>query len=112
MATRTLVEYVDDLDGSGGAKTVTFSLDGAAYEIDLNGRHAREFRKALAPYATSGRPVRQKQAAGRSVQTRERAVRVRMWARNNGYKVGKAGRIPREIEEAFNAALRNTRTLI
>ena len=33
-----------------------------------------------------------------------------MWAKSNGYKVGKAGRIPREVDEAFTAALRNTRT--
>ena len=110
MATKTLVEYVDDLDGSPGAETVRFGLDGTEYEIDLKGKNAKALRKAVAPYAEVGRPVRQKMA-GRSTQTRERAVRVRMWAKSNGYKVGTKGRIPAEIEKAFTAALRNTRTL-
>lgn len=111
LATQTLVEFVDDLDGSPGAETVRFGLDGREYEIDLKGKHAKALRKAVGKFATKGRPVRQK-PAGRTMQTRERAARVRMWARKNGYEVGAKGRIPAEIEAAFNAALRNTRTLI
>ena len=113
MSTKTLIEYVDDLDGSRNAETVRFSLDGREYEIDLNDRHARKFRKAVKPYTAVARPVRQvRQKTGRrTMETRERAVRVRMWARKHGYEVGARGRIPIEVEEAFNAALRNTRTL-
>ena len=72
MATKTLIEYVDDLDGTPGAETVRFSLDGTLYEIDLNGKHAKALRKAVAPFTAAGRPVRPKQAAGRPVATRER----------------------------------------
>ena len=93
MATKTLVEYADDLDGSPGAETVRFGLDGTDYEIDLKGKNAKALRKAVAPYAEVARPVRQK-TVGRPVASRERAIRVRMWARNNGYKVGTEGTHP------------------
>jgi hypothetical protein len=41
---------IDDLDGSAAEGTVRFGLDGTEYEIDLNARHAKELRKALARY--------------------------------------------------------------
>lgn len=111
MSQTLLVTTTDDLDGTEGAATVKFSLDGHVYEIDLTDRHAAEFRSALGPYAASARPVRASQAK-RPVADRERAVKVRSWARSNGYDVGSKGRIPAYVEEAFSAALRNTRTLI
>jgi hypothetical protein len=40
--------FIDDLDGSAAEGTVRFGLDGTEYEIDLNARHARELRDALA----------------------------------------------------------------
>ena len=92
---------MDDLDGSPGAETVRFGLDGTEYEIDLKGKHAKALRKAVGKFAAEGRPVRQK-TAGRTMQTRERAVRVRMWARNNGYTVGTKGRIPAEMEDGVH----------
>jgi hypothetical protein len=111
LATRTLIEYVDDLDGSPGAETIRFSLDGTAYEIDLNGVHAKKFRKTVKPYAAVGRPVREKKPGRRTMASRERGSQVRRWAKENGYKVGEMGRIPYEVQDAFNAALGNTRTL-
>lgn len=103
MATQTLIEYVDDLDGSKGADTIRFSLDGTEYEIDLNGVHAKKFRKAVKPYAAAGRPVR-RPAARRTPQSRDRSGEVRRWARTRGYKVGAKGRIPAEIQRAYAAA--------
>jgi hypothetical protein len=104
LSTKTLIEYVDDLDGSRNAETVRFGLDGREYEIDLNDRHARKFRKAVKPFTTNARAVRRK-TGRRTMETRERAIRVRTWARKHGYEVGARGRIPIEVEEAFNAAL-------
>ena len=46
---------VDALDGSPGAHTVRFGLDGEAYEIDLTDAHAQQFRELLAPYVSAGR---------------------------------------------------------
>ncbi len=37
MVQKTTVQLVDDLDGSEAQETVSFGLDGTAYEIDLTG---------------------------------------------------------------------------
>ena len=39
MAPKTVVTLIDDIDGGGAVRTVTFSLDGRDYEIDLNNSH-------------------------------------------------------------------------
>lgn len=44
MATRIVIELIDDLDGSEATETVRFGLDGADYEIDLAGQNADELR--------------------------------------------------------------------
>ena len=62
MAQRVEVRLTDDLDGtripSGKGETVTFSLDGKSYEIDLTAKNARVLRKALRPYIDAGRPIK------------------------------------------------------
>jgi hypothetical protein len=59
MAQRTLVQLIDDLDGSvipgGMGRTVLFEFDGTSYEIDLTDAHLNELRDALAPYVAAGR---------------------------------------------------------
>ena len=111
MSTKTIIEYTDDIDGSRGAETIRFSLDGTDYEIDLKGVHAKRLRKAVKPYADHARPVRQVRqtatAGRRTTRSRERSSPVRAWARNHGYTVGKKGRLPAEVMEAFNAAQGN-----
>jgi hypothetical protein len=61
MARVTEVTLVDDLDGGKADETVTFSLDGKAFEIDLNAAHASQLRDALAPI--SARPAARRPAA-------------------------------------------------
>lgn len=58
MAQRTVVQLLDDLDGSDitdGGETVSFALDGSSYEIDLGSVHAAELRAALQPFAAAAR---------------------------------------------------------
>ena len=59
MSRRTIVQLVDDLDGSviprGMGRTVPFEFDGTAFEIDLADAHIDELRAALAPYLSAGR---------------------------------------------------------
>ena len=109
MSTKTIIEYTDDLDGSRGAETITFSLDGTDYEIDLKGVNAKRFRRAVKPFAEHARPVRpvRQTAARRTTRSRDRSSEVRTWARDNGYTVGKMGRLPAEVIEAFEAAQGN-----
>ena len=57
MATKHVTHLIDDLDGSvledGAGKTVSFSVDGRAYEIDLSKDNASKLLDAFAPYVLS-----------------------------------------------------------
>ena len=54
MAQKVQVVLVDDLDGGTADETVTFSLDGVSYEIDLTHDNAARLRDLLAPYVGHG----------------------------------------------------------
>ena len=104
---RTVTILEDDLDGSEASETVSFALDGAEYEIDLNDGHANELRSALERFTNAGRktsggrgrPAGRK-SSGSNIDTRA----VRMWALDNGFKVNTRGRIQQEIVEKYQAA--------
>lgn len=109
MAQRTITVLSDDLDGteSDDIRTVRFGLDGATYEIDLSPKNREALEKALSPYLevarrAGGRASTPKKAGGRRDAAQTGAIRE--WARQNGYTVSERGRIPREVEEAYNAA--------
>jgi Lsr2 len=61
LVQQTITIHIDDLDGrhirQGSGGTVSFSLDGIDYEIDLSARHRRELEKALDPYIAAGRKL-------------------------------------------------------
>lgn len=113
MATRTIVEHVDDLTGEPGedVSIVEFSLDSTAYEIDLSSDNAARFRDQLSPYISAGRKVAGKGAKASARQTGgtapakrdpQQTKAIREWARNNGYMISDRGRIPGSVEEAYN----------
>jgi hypothetical protein len=115
MAQKVIVELVDDLDGSASddISTVSFSLDGADYEIDLSESNAEYLRNTLDEYVTAARRVggRIKRNTGgprpstsRPAASREQTKAVRDWARNNGFELADRGRIPSHVIEAFEAA--------
>lgn len=45
----------DDIDGREAVETVSFSLDGTAYMIDLSAPNASNLRDALAPFIDAAR---------------------------------------------------------
>ena len=55
MAQQVNVKFVDDLDGSDAAATVSFGLDGTAYEIDLSDDNAAKLRDSLAVFVGAAR---------------------------------------------------------
>ena len=55
MAQKITVALEDDLDGGPADETVRFGLGSAEYEIDLNKKNARAFRKQLAPFIEHAR---------------------------------------------------------
>lgn len=111
MAQRTQVLLIDDLDGSSAEETVSFGLDGSAYEIDLSATNANELRESLATYVAHGRKAALIRGAGRramsptargssSLDTSD----VRTWARENGYSVNDRGRLASDVLDAYRAA--------
>lgn len=113
MAQKVTVQLVDDLDGGPADETVSFSLDGTAYEIDLSAANATELRDAFARYVGPARRVGGRSAgrsAGRGTSRRRggdtRTAEIREWARANGHKVNERGRIPASIVEAYEQAHR------
>ena len=120
MAQKVIVETVDDLDGSVGEDimTVKFSLDGRAYEIDLNGGNAQKLRDKLAEFIAAGRlahPHRSGTKTGTSVSarntmSRERAHAIREWAQEAGYVIAGRGRISAAVICAYEQAQRELTT--
>lgn len=109
MAQKVQVVLIDDLDGGDADETVTFALDGVAYEIDLNAKNAAALREAFAPWVAHGRRVGGRTRSGgsrRSGTPRSAGGKnseIREWARANGYTVSERGRIPAEVKSAYDA---------
>jgi hypothetical protein len=112
MAQKVLVQLVDDLDGTAAddITTVTFGLDGAAYEIDLTPNNAAKLRNQLdafiqAARRTGGRVKRgTPPKAATPAANREQTKAIRDWARQNGFEVSDRGRMPANVIEAFEEA--------
>ena len=108
MAKKVQVLLVDDVDKESPAdETVTFSLDGISYEIDLTSQNAAKLRDDFAMWIghaerTGGR--RSTSRAGRSAGRKQDLGAVREWARSNGYQVSDRGRISAEVQEAYEKA--------
>jgi hypothetical protein len=107
VAKQTVVNVVDDLDGSGGAHPYTFGWEGKTYEIDLVDPNAQKLEEALQPFIDVSRPV-----GGRaSTRTRQAPVRasrqdnaaIRAWAKERGHQVSDRGRISRTVVDAYHA---------
>jgi len=112
MAQITQVTLVDDLDGGAAAESVTFSLDGKSYEIDLSEKHAAALRDAFAPFVSSARraggsaAARQKTSM-RAGRPREESAAIREWATGNGLDVRPAAAsLPRSSKPTRTAERR------
>ena len=109
MAQKIQTLFIDDLDGSAAEGTVSFGLDGTEYEIDLNEKHARELREALAAYVRAGRRAngvarRPARAGRRAPAGGPSTTEVREWAKAQGIDVKDRGRVPAELVVKFKAA--------
>ncbi|MFL6025377.1 MAG: Lsr2 family protein [Friedmanniella sp.] len=111
MAQKTVVKVYDDIDGTeldGDGQTVSFSLDGASYEIDLGPENARKLQDALSVYVASARRVggmrKGRGAASPAPSSSIDNKAVRAWAEANGLQVSSRGRISQEIIDKYRAA--------
>src|ERR1700710_2410490 len=125
MAQRTIVQLTDDMDGSEASESVSFSLDGTAYVIDLSDTNAAQLRDALAPYVAAARRDsgrgRRRKVTHISSGRRSRGSgdidpkTVRAWAAEHGIAISARGRIPADIvaqyQQAGGWSARSTRPL-
>ncbi len=120
--TVTLLDDLDDLDGSDADGSVEFGLDGVFYEVDLNDTHTKALRKALADYVAHARrsggrrtptrrtrpgnatPASRPSGAAPTAVDREQSQAIREWARSQGLEVSNRGRIPNSVTEAYHQA--------
>ena len=107
MAQRVQYMLVDDIDGTEAVESVSFSLDGVSYEIDLTAANAKKLRNDLAAWVgharrSGGRKSSRK--GGAAGQRRSDLGAVRQWARKNGSQVSDRGRISADILAAYDKA--------
>jgi hypothetical protein len=111
MARKVEVKLVDDIDGTQAAETVAFGVDGTAYEIDLNAKHAKELRSALQQFVDAARrvgrtgPAAPARNRNRTPARNDRAQNkaIRDWAKRRKVELSDRGRIPRTIVEQYEA---------
>jgi nucleoid-associated protein Lsr2 len=107
MATVTITQVVDDIDGTGDASTIRFSIGRSGYEIDLSEENTEKLYAALSPFIAKARkaPAAATAAGGkRATAHRGNQTAIREWARENGYEVSDRGRISNELNELYQAA--------
>jgi hypothetical protein len=108
MATKINIALEDDLDGGPASETVRFAVDSTQYEIDLNKKNARAFRKQLAPYLEHARKAGRAPRRPRASSSRQRSGDIRAWAKEQGITVSERGRIPASVVEQYDAAARGS----
>lgn len=98
----------DDIDDSLDAeRTVTFAVDGAAYEIDLSQKNIDALNKVLGPFVEAARRVGRVLPVKGTVPKKPANPQldaIRQWASQNGMRVSDKGRIPVDVVNAFEAA--------
>ena len=108
MAKQVLTVITDDIDGSKGAQTVSFALEGTEYTVDLNTRNLKKLRDVLGPYIEAGEKVsrsrRSSKRGSASTAGKSSSAEIRAWARDNGMDVPNRGRIPQAVADAWEAA--------
>lgn len=121
VATQIITSLIDDLDGTaienGSGESIEFAVNGVEYVIDLKSKNATEFHRKLDYYIEHATRVggrrRRPSAAGTALAAKTASSTkrdpaqtraIRQWASDEGYDVSERGRIPADIEEAYNAA--------
>jgi hypothetical protein len=107
MAQRVQYMLVDDVDGTTAVETVSFSLDGVSYEVDLTAANAKKLRNDFSTWVgharrSGGRKSSRK--AGAAGARRGDLGAVRQWARKSGHQVSDRGRISADILAAYDKA--------
>jgi hypothetical protein len=104
VARKTVVEWVDDIDGSAASETVTFTVDGSRYEIDLSEKNAAKLRAVMSRWIEASRRSGHRRASGGPVKhDPAESMNARKWAIDNGFDVGPRGRLRSEVLDAYRS---------
>ncbi|HEX3721640.1 MAG TPA: Lsr2 family protein [Nitrolancea sp.] len=104
MARETVVILKDDIDGSEAVESITFSIRGHSYEIDLNEKNVAAFERSFAKWIAVARRTSRARTTTRGRNAGAGDARaIRVWAAENGVKISERGRIPRDIIEQYRA---------
>ena len=102
------MSLIDDLDGETAEETVSFTLDGVHYEIDLSSANAKRLRDVLGPWIATAHPVNRSPhrptGLTRLVVDHHHTPAIRRWARSRGLHVPARGRLPATLVYAYAAA--------
>lgn len=114
MARKVNIELTDDLNPELSAdETVEFSIDGVAYEIDLNSANSAKMRESLSVWIDAARKMsgrnrgRRPITAGSTIDRAE-ATRIRAWANRQGVPVASRGRIPADLINQYYLSEKST----
>jgi hypothetical protein len=104
VARKTVVEWVDDIDGTAAAETVTFTIDGSSYEIDLSEKNAAKLRDVMGGWIEASRRSGHRRArGGHAKNDPSESNNARKWAVDNGFDVGPRGRLRSEVLDAYRS---------
>lgn len=121
MAQKTIITLIDDLDPDGelvADETVSFALDGVAYEIDLTTENAHVLRARLKQFKEAARVIKAgprrvarpmtEPAGDGATLSRHRngddPADIRAWALQAGLTLPTRGRLPAKVGAAYRAA--------
>lgn len=106
MAKKIVVELIDDTDASKAAETVSFSLDGVSYEIDLS-RECGAIALGTLPVGKFCRKVSgARRVASKPTRSTSDAAAIRTWARGKGIEVSDVAAFqPRSARSTLRTSL-------
>ena len=107
------IVLIDDLDESEASETITYTVNGKDYEIDLSATNAEKFYETLAPYIEKSRPAERRPALqtaggrrtrrrGGGASGRDDLPLIRAWAGSKGLGVSSRGRIKKELIDHYD----------
>ena len=113
MAKRTITELVDDITGDpvprDTGESITFTFDGANYEIDLNDKNAAKMREAIGFYVQHAQRLGARRATSSTTTSGAKTdplqlAAMRTWLREQGHQVADKGRIAANLQKLYHDA--------
>lgn len=113
--TEVIEHLIDDIDGTRAEESISFSLEGSSFVIDVNKKNAKALRADFDKWAQHARRERGKVRANRrrppaATPARGKATAgpdpkaVRSWAASQGMEVSARGRVSAAVIEAYRQA--------